>query len=176
MGVYVSTKFTLETDDLLYEFVKANNIPLNHAKKHYHCTLVYSRADFPYVHSILLNNTRAKAAGWEVFGAGDNSVLVLRIESRELHERNKELMELGATSDFPDYKPHITVACEDKEFDHTILPVPKFDFVISHEYCTDIKVGESWDARKLIEERQYIPFKDVLLQERRTVRPREPRN
>lgn len=176
MGVYVSTKFTLETDDRLYDFVKRANIPLNHAKKHYHCTLVYSRTDFPYVHSILLNNTRARAIGWEVFGVGDNSVLVLRIESKELHERHKELMELGASSDFPDYKAHITVACEDKEFDHTKLPVPDFDFVISHEYCAEIKMGDTWDARKLIEDRKYVDFKTVLLQERRTVRPREPRS
>jgi 2'-5' RNA ligase len=176
MGVYVSTKFTLETDDKLYEFIKANNIPLNHAKKHYHCTLVYSKSDFPYIHSILLNNTRARAAGWDVFGVGDNSVLVLRIESKELHERNKELMELGATSDFPDYKPHITVACADPNFDHTSLPLPKFDFVISHEYSTDIKMGETWDARKLIEDRSFLNFKDVLMLEKRTVRPREERS
>lgn len=175
MGIYAAVKFTPETDDHLYEFVKHLNVPLNHAKKHYHCTLIYSTKDFSYTHSTVLNGTKARAAKWEVFGVGDNSVLVLRIESKELHQRWKELVAAGASTDFPDYKPHITVACEEEGFDHSKLPLPDFDFVIAHEYQTEIKIGDKWDAKSLIEGRTLTNFKIHLLIERLMVRPREPR-
>ena len=40
---------------------------------------------------------------------------------------NKQLTAQGATSDYPEYKPHMTIAYNiTQEIDHTTLPIPQF--------------------------------------------------
>ncbi len=177
MGVYVSTKLAPESDDQIYEFVKRCNIPSIHAKKHYHCTLAYSMKDFPYVHSTMLNGVHCRPAAWDTFGTRDDksdAVLVLRIEAKELYQRWKEIHDAGASTDFPDYKPHVAVACIEPDFDYKALPLPDFDVIIAHEYQTELKTGSTWNPRKLIEG-AFSDFREHLLIERALVRPREER-
>ena len=45
-----------------------------------------------------------------VFHSPDEDVLVVKVESPDLHRINAALQELPHTSDFPDYKPHMTLA------------------------------------------------------------------
>jgi hypothetical protein len=68
---------------------------------------------------------------------GDDPVLVLRVESPKLHERFDCARELGATWDFPSFKPHITLTNKMQvkpkvRLEH--LPLPTFPLVMSGEY------------------------------------------
>lgn len=45
----------------------------------------------------------------EMFGK-EHNVLVIQIESPELTDRWQQFLDLGASYDFPDYKPHITIS------------------------------------------------------------------
>lgn len=78
-----------------------------------HCTLLYST----YRPGFQVNNRKypisAKVTGMELFAnkEGIKNVLVVTIECPLLVERHKQLMRVkGATYDFPEFKPHITIA------------------------------------------------------------------
>jgi len=46
--------------------------------------------------------------GWEIFG--DDKILVALLTSKSIVALNKDAMEMGATSDFDSYVPHVSVA------------------------------------------------------------------
>lgn len=45
----------------------------------------------------------------DVFGHDEERCLVLRFKSWELTAHNRDMMEAGASSDYPDYAPHVTI-------------------------------------------------------------------
>lgn len=45
----------------------------------------------------------------EIFEHGDDRALVLRFRSWEIEGHNADLISAGASSDFPDYNPHVTL-------------------------------------------------------------------
>lgn len=79
----------------------------------YHTTLVYSRAAGPILYELTLNlverkileTVKATPKEFAVFG----NCLVLLLESPSLQEVFEQYIAAGASYDFPDYQPHITV-------------------------------------------------------------------
>lgn len=75
----------------------------------FHCTILYSRKPInPNIDlRIDVDNFECPGVKLEKFG----TYLVLLLDSPQLQERHKELMEeTGASYDFPEYQPHITLS------------------------------------------------------------------
>lgn len=100
----------------------------------FHVTLVYSKSPFLWDYEDRNPETLIIKGGErsvEVFG---DDALVLRITSPELETRYKELIAMGAVSDYPEYKPHITLTYQAKGVDVSQI-VP---------YTGDIQLGCEW--------------------------------
>lgn len=94
-----------------------------------HCTITYSRE--PVAAIELLEPEfpiYATAKKFSLFGE-ENDTLVLEIESEELLRIYNQSRDLGATSDWPNYKPHITLAKNVVDIDVDDLPLPDFGIV-----------------------------------------------
>jgi 2'-5' RNA ligase len=96
----------------------------------YHITIIYSRTPVPSAEggAGLTTTTSASVIGYEVFPTkNDGKCLVMRLKFTFAEFLNKKLTDDGATSDYPEYKPHLTIAYDMKqEVDPTTLPVPQF--------------------------------------------------
>ena len=132
-GTYVSLEMSQESKDMLDNFVQMNlGLTERVDKKTYHITVIYSRTPVPSAEALLHMNTsipvEAQPVGYEVFPTkNDGQCLVMRIICPYATRINSQLEREGATSDYPDYKPHITIAYDIKEkVDPNSLPVPQF--------------------------------------------------
>jgi 2'-5' RNA ligase len=78
----------------------------------YHTTLCYSRADVPLVDKMAFPNiVIARTGKLDTFNTkSDGLCLVLHVESEAIRRLHQELTFLGAKSDYPEYKPHVTLA------------------------------------------------------------------
>jgi 2'-5' RNA ligase len=125
-----------ESRDLLDNFVEMNlGLRERVDKKTYHITVIYSRTPVPSAEQLMHMNTsipvEAQAVGYEIFPTkNDGQCLVMRIICPYATRINSQLNAAGATSDYPDYKPHITIAYNIKEqVDPNSLPVPQFQMI-----------------------------------------------
>ena len=77
-----------------------------------HMTLAYSKAPVDWERPVFAprQNTVTCEDGERFFEILDRGVLVLRFESNELSARWNELVQAGASWDYPDFKPHITLS------------------------------------------------------------------
>ena len=104
-----------------------------YSKDDYHTTLVYSKTTGAQLYNYLvehaetiLKNTVATVKGITFFG----NCCALLLDAPYLQDLNVTLKAIGATSDFPDYNPHITlfklpdeVSPDDKAwFEEWLLP------------------------------------------------------
>lgn len=99
----------------LYDFVK-NTLKIDKPVKasQYHCTVIYSSASCGLAerHPIKVPMT-GNIYGWRIFESPtlQSKCLVALLSSNEIRTLNRELIDsYGATSNFPTFIPHITVA------------------------------------------------------------------
>lgn len=135
-GTYVSLEMAQESKDMLDNFVEMNlGLTERVDKKTYHITVIYSRTPVPSAEQLLHMNTsipvEAQPVGYEIFPTkNDGYCLVMRIICPYATRINSQLSAAGATSDYTDYKPHITIAYDIKErVDPNSLPVPQFQLI-----------------------------------------------
>ena len=135
-GTYVALEMSQESKDLLDTFVEMNlGLTERVDKKTYHITVIYSRTPVPSAEALLHTNTsipvEAQPVGYEIFPTkNDGQCLVMRVICPYATRINSQLEREGATSDYPDYKPHITIAYDIKEkVDPHTLPVPQFQLI-----------------------------------------------
>jgi 2'-5' RNA ligase len=135
-GTYVSLEMSEESRDMLDNFVEMNlGLTERVDKKTYHITVIYSRTPVPSAENLLHMNTaipvEAQATGYEVFPTkNDGKCLVMRMICPYATRLNSQLTAAGATSDYPEYKAHLTIAYDIKqEINPDILPVPQFQLV-----------------------------------------------
>lgn len=132
-GLYVAANFHEDTVRALADLQQQIAVPNPIDPDKFHCTIVYSRVTIPWDAKADLSHV-ARPSGWEVFNTRDGKrVLVLLLDSEFLHERFEEAMGMGATYDFPDYKPHITFSYDIGDQEIGDLPVPDIEILISHE-------------------------------------------
>ena len=135
-GTYVALEMSKESKDLLDNFV-VNNLGLTERvdKKTYHITVIYSRTPVPSAEALLHMNTtmpvEAQPVSYEIFPTkNDGLCLVMRVICPYSTRINSQLEREGATSDYDQYKPHITLAYNIKEsVDVNTLPVPQFQLI-----------------------------------------------
>lgn len=80
----------------------------------------------------------------ERFGHGGNdSPVVLRVASRDLTYRFEEMIERGASSDYPDYKPHVTISYDVPEgFDLSEIEPYDGEIILGPEIFEPIREKE----------------------------------
>jgi len=135
-GTYVSLEMSSESRALLDNFVEMNlGLTERVDPKTFHITVIYSRTPVPsaenYKH---MNNTlpvEAIATGYEVFPTKDDGkCLVMRVVCPYATRLNSELTKAGATSDYSEYKAHLTIAYDIKQdVNPDSLPIPQFHMV-----------------------------------------------
>ena len=108
-GLYVCAKFsdlTLDAIERLQRDLKVlNPVP----REKIHSTIVYSRVTVPYVASSGSFEV-ATSGELEVWDTQSGKTLVLKLDSDYLAFRHNYAKALGATYDFPEYRPHITLS------------------------------------------------------------------
>ena len=135
-GTYVSLEMSEESRALLDNFVEMNlGLTERVDPKTYHITIIYSRTPVPSAEFLLDRNTslpvEAMATGYEIFPTkNDGNCLVMRLVCPYATRLNSQLTKEGATSDYAEYKAHLTIAYNmTQEVDPHKLPVPQFQMV-----------------------------------------------
>lgn len=122
-GTYISATLSKKSQKDLDSWVSKQNIPNPADPKQYHSTIIYSRKGIPEAknHKITLPMS-AKIKEWKIFPTQTGGkCLVAIMDSPELEKHHKHFRsEYGATHDYPDYHPHVTIS-----YDFGDLPVPK---------------------------------------------------
>lgn len=130
-GTYVSMDLSDESRALLDNFVEMSlGLTERVDPSTYHITVIYSRTPVPTAEHIagMSTDTTASVIGYEIFPTkNDGKCLVMRLEYSFANALNSKLTQEGATSDYPEYKPHLTLAYDmSQEIDPNTLPIPKF--------------------------------------------------
>jgi 2'-5' RNA ligase len=130
-GTYVSMDLSDESRALLDNFVEMSlGLTERVDPSTYHITIIYSRTPVPTAEHItgMSTNTTASVVGYEVFPTkNDGKCLVMRLQFSFAEAMNSKLTREGATSDYSEYKPHLTLAYDmSQEIDPATLPIPQF--------------------------------------------------
>lgn len=131
-GTYVSMDLSQESKDILDHFVEMSlGLTERVDPSTYHVTLCYSRTPVPAAEQFagVTCSEPAFVAGYSVFPTKtDGECLVLRLDYPFAYSMDKTLTKLGATSEYSEYKPHLTLAYDMKEkIDPETLPIPRFE-------------------------------------------------
>jgi hypothetical protein len=132
-GTYFGLKPTKETVAAMREFMGDHRIPNPLEDHKLHATVVYSRAFVGARPLGELDPTwKGKFTDYDIFqtspkveeSTGESRrCLVMKFDCPEIHERHHYLRKHhGATHDFPNFDPHMTMSYDVGEFDHQNLP------------------------------------------------------
>lgn len=130
-GTYVSMDLSDDSRALLDNFVEMSlGLTERVDPSTYHITVIYSRTPVPTAEHIagMSTTTTANVVGYEIFPTkNDGKCLVMRLEFSFANALNSKLTQEGATSDYNEYKPHLTLAYDmEQEIDPSTLPIPHF--------------------------------------------------
>ena len=135
-GTYVSLDLSQESRDLLDNFVNMNlGLTERVDPSTFHITVIYSRTPVPsaenYLHMSSPLPVEAMATGYEVFPTkNDGKCLVMRLACPYATRLNSELTKAGATSDYDQYKAHLTIAYNtEQDINPESLPIPHFNLI-----------------------------------------------
>lgn len=136
-GVYAAYHIAPESREALANHMKALGVNNLCDKSEYHITTVYSRTPIKYKPSPAAITVHP--IGYDLFGH-PNKVLVLKVENPALHERFNKAKAAGASWDYPNYQPHITLATKvDPNLDITKLELPRFTIDTGNEFTEPLK-------------------------------------
>ncbi|AIX12132.1 RNA ligase [Citrobacter phage Moon] len=108
-GLYVAAKFSEQTLDEIENLQRDLKVPNPVPRHKIHSTICYSRVNVPYVVSTGSFEVATKGH-LEIWDTQDGRTLVLVLDSEYLKFRHQYARALGATHDFDDYTPHITLS------------------------------------------------------------------
>lgn len=121
-GLYVSRR--LKNTDAFIKWAKSVGISKVVTPEDLHTTIAYSKA--PVDESKRKPDTRSHISMGgkrSVEPLGDQGAIVLFFEDEYLQKSFKELIDIGASWDHDEYKPHITISYEELSMDTTkIIP------------------------------------------------------
>lgn len=121
-GTYAELGMSEKSRQRIFEWLENYGIENLSDPETYHCTVVFSgKKHIPELNSynpplpIL-----AEVKGWHIFPTqtGTNC-LVLDVDNEEIQALHKYAEDLGATWDFPEYHPHVTVSTD---YQHEEVP------------------------------------------------------
>ena len=148
-GTYAGAHFSDATVDALSQYCKDNNIPNAIAPDKFHTTILYSRKHCPDYKArgkfdpMLVGTPHEKFHVWKTSPSDPNAektnCLILPFDCPDLVARHKELMDThGATYDYDEYKPHVTLSYNIGDIDADSLPPFKGKIEIADEYQEDL--------------------------------------
>jgi phage-related protein (TIGR01555 family) len=108
-----------------------------------HVTIVYSKTplDWMKVGAAWEAEIKVPAGGPRVMERfGDKGAIVLAFRSNELEWRHSAAIEAGASTDFPDYQPHITISWLDTLLDVDAIEAYQGEIVLGPELFSEIGV------------------------------------
>jgi hypothetical protein len=144
-GTYAAVTFKPQTVANIHRWLSANNIPNAIKASSVHSTFIYSRKPLKgkweskdYRNGLFINPGTYKLEQWEDDG---KNILVLKYDSPVLQKRWRKARGMGATWDYPEFKPHITLSYDIGDLDISTLEVPTFSLVVDKEYSEPLKTG-----------------------------------
>ncbi|AHY25125.1 RNA ligase [Pectobacterium bacteriophage PM2] len=132
----MAAKFSELTLDALENLQRTLKVPNPVPREKLHSTICYSRVNIPY--TTYSGSFDVATSGHLEVWEHDSSTLVLVLDSEYLKCRHQYARTLGATHDFPDYTPHITLS-------YNVGPVKykgevKIQVVLDREYKEPLKL------------------------------------
>jgi 2'-5' RNA ligase len=112
-GTYIATQLSKESKKLLDDYVTSLDIQNAADPDQYHSTVIYSRKGVPEsVNYPFALPFKAKVKEWKLFPTQTGTkALVAIMDSPELEKAHKDIRtKYGATHDYPDYHPHVTIS------------------------------------------------------------------
>ncbi len=142
--LYVSVEPDENTKRMLSHVALLHNIPNPYHPSKMHCTLIYSKkaCKQPFIRNNALYT--AEFEKWHVFKTQDGkNCLVAKLRSADLLQRHRDLMtEMGASYDFDEYLPHITISYDIGDLDIAQLPSnPIGHMFLGNESCVVLNQG-----------------------------------
>ena len=128
-GTYVSLGMSKRSQQELEDFVKNHLFIANSGiePESLHTTVIYSRTPVPEAEHLIRDiDTTATCVQYEIFShSASETCLVILIDCPLARKLNDKLTRMGASSDYPVYRAHVTIA---KGFDSQVmnLPLPQF--------------------------------------------------
>lgn len=108
-GVYMCAKFDDASNEHISKLQQKLGVSNPVVPAKLHSTIVYSRKNVDVFPGQNLNEY-ARLIGLEVWDTKYGKTVVGKLESPYLVGRFNDIMSLGATYDFDEYKPHVTLA------------------------------------------------------------------
>jgi hypothetical protein len=146
-GTYVSMR--VKNAEQLHEWFKnqgVNVIPPGEM----HTTISYSRTPFafqPSSHVVEIHPL--KILGVQSLGA--DGAIVMTLQSEELQARFNACISAGATFDYEEYTPHVTLTYDGVGLDINSLEMPPFPIILYKETVEPIELGYSPNIIKQVE-------------------------
>ena len=144
LGTYVCANVAKKDAKVIIDTLAKHGITNLVHPDELHVTVIYSKTPCPVAYNLSKLKDFNASFGtdrFDIFGK-DEKVLVIRGWSSSLERINASLMKNGATSDFPEYNPHITVAVNT---DVDEVTVSAMSFII-RELDEKLKNGISLDS------------------------------
>jgi len=146
---YVAQRVLIEDSTRISKVLKSVELKNLFDHKGYHFTLYYDRLNPVIEYNEMSRDVffTATPVGVKILAPDSPTpALAIIFESKELDARFKELKELGFTSDFEDFIPHVTVKYNPEDGDFELLK-ENLDFIINSVGV--IKCGfETWRVSK----------------------------
>lgn len=145
-GTYSAVTYDSNTRELLYDWCRKNGIPNLVSIESLHTTIIYSKNKIDKSNEIHIGAADLKLLNWEirgigfdVFKSGEDDVLVLLLKADDLEALHDRFIAHGATHDFENYVPHVTLSYSlTSDFDLGKLYPPSFNLVPATVYTEDL--------------------------------------
>jgi hypothetical protein len=138
-GTYASFHLSPASAKLLSDFCEDMHLSDAVEADDYHCTIIYSHAPCPEVAQEDFNlPCKAVPKGYKLLGT-EVIVLVMELECPNAEFLHNRFMEKhGATHDYKEYIPHITLT---KSYNGKVLPseLPPFDIIFNNFKVEEIE-------------------------------------
>lgn len=111
-----------------------------------HSTISYSRSEFkrePSESEIVVPSFSLR----EIAPLGDEGAIVLKYDSEKMQNRFNECIKAGATYDYDEYIPHITISYNGKDLNLNNLKIPDFDIVLYNETVEPLNLDWKEDVK-----------------------------
>lgn len=152
-GTFVGVKLSNDSEKRVKLLIEEGNIPNPIDIKDLHITVAYSRKYLPdfEARGKLEEPITAKVTGLDIFPSQDTDkkALVLRLKSPKLTYRHNQIRKKhGATFDFSEYKPHLTLSYDAGDYDISDVEPTEFvkELEIDTEYMEDLNLD--WNNSK----------------------------
>jgi len=145
--VYIAMNLSRDTEENIKKYC-SEHLPDIEMTDDLHSTVIYSKK--PHEKKIKRDQCRCKwnpgkfAKYWD-----DKESLVIEIDSEDMQSMNNKMMEEhDFVTDYPEYKPHITLTYAWKEIDIDSLPPMEFPIEMEHQVIENLDEEAMTDEKK----------------------------